>query len=95
MEMGGVFFKNLELYPPPPPYNQVRESSGNTKKAWHLLSRDSQPGLLHVKAVIKNSAIFAEKLFGELFLSRKRAPSHVCSYEFCEIFQNSYSIELL
>ena len=25
MEMGGIFFKNLELYPPPP-YNYVRES---------------------------------------------------------------------
>ena len=70
-------------------------NSGNTKKLWHLLSRGSHPSLLHVKAVLKNSANFAEKLFGELFLSMKRAPSYVCSYEFCEIFLNSYSIELL
>ena len=29
MEMGGIFFKNLELYPPPPPtirFGRVRSS---------------------------------------------------------------------
>ena len=54
MEMGGIFFKNLELYPPPPPptirfgrvMNLVLGSKGNMK----------QPRMAKAKLVQKKNA---------------------------------------